>query len=314
MVDFKRSELERLFDLSIDPMCISDKNGYLLKANPAFSRVLGYLPNELKNELFSSIVHPEDKVSFEKSLIRYQAGEKVSRLECRCKTKFGAYKWLSWQLLADIKANNIVAIARDINEFKEASQALAESEKHLNNLINDVFRYQKMGEDQPIISSYIDLYDFLGNIELSLQNNLRARNARLIYDNLPVVYSNEPILFIVVKTLIEKSLTHNGQDTPVLEIRYHQSRQNHYLSIKDNGYRIRENYPIPSIEGLKKIQIDQSFQSDDMALILAQKLIEKLQGQVAFSPASKDTGSIFQIAFPITAELSQIDEPLVINL
>ena len=232
MVDFKRSELERLFDMSIDPMCISDNNGYLLKVNPAFSRVLGYLPNELKNELFSSIVHPEDKVSFEKSLIQYQAGEKASRLECRCKTKFGAYKWLSWQLLGDIKANNIVAIARDINEFKEASQALAESEKHLNNLINDVFRYQKMGEDQPIISSYVDLYDFLGNIELSLQNNLRARNARLIYDNMPVVYSNEPILFIVVKTLIEKSLAHNGHETPVLEIRYHQSRQNHYLSIK----------------------------------------------------------------------------------
>ena len=67
---------------------------------------------------------------------------------------------------------------------------------------------------------------------------------------------------------------------------------------------------MPSVEGLKKIKIDQSFQSDDMALILAQKLIEKLQGQVAFSPASKDTGSIFQIAFPITAELSQMDEPV----
>lgn len=215
-----------------------------------------------------------------------------------------------WQIL---KQHTIVAIARDINEFKEASQALAESEKHLNNLINDVFRYQKIGEDQPIISSYIDLFDLLGNIELSLQNSLKSQNATLIYDNLPIVYANEPILFIVIKTLIEKSLAHNGQNAPVIEIRYHQSCQNHYLSIKDNACRKRESYPT-SFEGLKKIHIDQSFQSDDMALILAQKLIEKLQGQVAFSPASNDTGSIFQIAFPITAELSEMDEPLFISL
>ncbi|MHC4181429.1 MAG: PAS domain S-box protein, partial [Planctomycetota bacterium] len=43
----EREDFERLFNLSLEMLCIADTNGYFRRLNTAFQRVLGYDLEEL---------------------------------------------------------------------------------------------------------------------------------------------------------------------------------------------------------------------------------------------------------------------------
>ena len=306
----KRNGLYKLLEYSADPMCTTSEQGYIVQVNPAFCRILGLAKEKVLGQHFTRLLHPDDLESVRIILKKHFRGEKVSRFEARFKTNNGQDKWLSWQLLSEPFDKILIAIARDIT----ACLALKESEKHLDQLINEVFRYQKIGTKEVLRCQYVDLNDVISKVELSLQAQIIERNVSFFSHDLPVIYSNEQVLFIVLKNLIEKSLAHTKNKSPYLEVRYHQSRQTHYLSIKNNATRSISAVDSPTFISLKRLHADQSFQSNDMALVLSQKLIEKIDGQILFSPASTETGSIFQLCFPITKKVEIQEPPLVINL
>jgi PAS domain S-box-containing protein len=54
------SWLQSLFDLSPDPMCLLDVEGYCKWVNPAFERTLGYTAEESVARPMMDFVHPED--------------------------------------------------------------------------------------------------------------------------------------------------------------------------------------------------------------------------------------------------------------
>jgi len=50
-------ERDRLFALSMDMLCIVHLDGYFLRTNPAFERLLGYTTAELQNRLVFELLH-----------------------------------------------------------------------------------------------------------------------------------------------------------------------------------------------------------------------------------------------------------------
>ena len=47
LLKIKEEELENFFNLSLDFMCVANTEGYFLKINPTFSKVLGHPEHEL---------------------------------------------------------------------------------------------------------------------------------------------------------------------------------------------------------------------------------------------------------------------------
>ena len=89
-----RTEVEELFKLSVDMLCIAGTDGRFKHINPAFERVLGWSEEELLSRPFFDFV-PEDDVEATRIELRKQAegGTRIP-FENRYRCADGSYKVL----------------------------------------------------------------------------------------------------------------------------------------------------------------------------------------------------------------------------
>src|SRR5690242_2511640 len=59
--DHARQDMNRLFTLSMDMMCVAGFDGYFKRVNPAWEKTLGYTHEELRSRPYLDFVHPEDR-------------------------------------------------------------------------------------------------------------------------------------------------------------------------------------------------------------------------------------------------------------
>lgn len=118
-------ELEDIFNLSLDLLCISGKDGYFKRVNPAFERTLGYSSDELISRPFVDFVHPDDRAATEaaqRSLVR---GDDVLQFENRYLRSDGNARWLQWSARSVPDEGLIYSAARDISESRRTGEEQA---------------------------------------------------------------------------------------------------------------------------------------------------------------------------------------------
>ena len=111
---------DRLFDLSLDLMCIAGLDGYFRQVNPSWTRVLGWSKDELLSRPISDFMHPEDRERTLRARADLARGIPVRGLENRYLCKDGSYRWLAWQSSIEPGAATVFAVARDITERRQS--------------------------------------------------------------------------------------------------------------------------------------------------------------------------------------------------
>ncbi len=119
-------KLERLFDLSLDMLCIAGADGYFKVVNPAFTHVLGYEAEELLERRFIEFIHPDDVESTLAAMEQLRQDQPVIDFENRYVCKNGSYRWLAWRSAPE--DDMIYAIARDVTEKKRLAQLMRSAE------------------------------------------------------------------------------------------------------------------------------------------------------------------------------------------
>lgn len=117
-----QSELERLFDLSLQLLGIAGVDGYFKRVNPAFEKTLGYAAEEFLSQPFIEFVHPDDREATRSELQKLAAGIPTVSFENRYRTKGGTYRWLAWTAVPQSREGLIYATAMDITGRKQAEQ------------------------------------------------------------------------------------------------------------------------------------------------------------------------------------------------
>ncbi|MGV3754502.1 MAG: PAS domain S-box protein [Verrucomicrobiota bacterium] len=128
----EQDSFERLFDLSLDLLCVAGTDGYFRKLNRSWEKVLGWSREELLAQPFIEFVHPEDKSRTDQAFQNLLNGRDNVHFENRYRCKDGSYCWLDWACPAARPGSDVLySIARDITEQKEAERKAKESEGRL---------------------------------------------------------------------------------------------------------------------------------------------------------------------------------------
>lgn len=125
------NNLEKIFSISDDLICVVGTDGCFKKINPAFKRVLGWDDSFVLGNDAGGFVHPEDFPVVEKELAKLYSGEATITNTHRSRTQSGNYKSIQWVTTIEPLTGNLFCIGRDITEQLQKEQQLADSETKL---------------------------------------------------------------------------------------------------------------------------------------------------------------------------------------
>ena len=173
------ADVDRLFNLSLDLMCIAGLDGYYRRINPAFETSLGYSKEELLRRQFVEFVHEDDQAKTIAEVERLGQGLPTVDFENRYLAKDGSYRWLAWRAMPLEDMGLVYAVARDITEQKRAEEIMERQAVELarSNTMLEEFAYAASHDLQAPLRAIANLVewveeDFPGDVPAEVGRHL----------------------------------------------------------------------------------------------------------------------------------------------
>ena len=132
-------QLAALINFSVDAVVLVDVGGIIHWANPATTRVLGYVPADLVGRNVRAIVEPQDHAAWQDLVRGLCAHPQLPQTGTfRCRHRDGTVRWtegVARNLLSEPKVGAIVVHYRDITDRKATEDALRAAEAKYRGLV-----------------------------------------------------------------------------------------------------------------------------------------------------------------------------------
>ncbi|MFZ2587852.1 MAG: PAS domain-containing protein, partial [Alphaproteobacteria bacterium] len=126
-----------MVDTAYDLTAIVDEDGVVSYANAAYSRVLGYVKDEIVGRRLEDVVHPNDKPAVQAMVRDVLEGKALAQVSCRFQTR-NHHKGRAWVAVevvakglpdAEWQVRQVVVHAHDVSAHKAAQDELQASAK-----------------------------------------------------------------------------------------------------------------------------------------------------------------------------------------
>ena len=127
-----KEKLEIFFHTTGEIMGLGTPEGYFLEINPAFTKILGYTPEEVLKTPFMGFVYVEDFKNVAHRFAQVIQGEVIEDFSFRMKRKDGAYVWVMWN--ATFHEGMIYMVGHQVNDLVIAQETLQKKVHELEKL------------------------------------------------------------------------------------------------------------------------------------------------------------------------------------
>lgn len=125
----RTQERDQVWQVSRDMIGVAAPDGVWISVNPAWERILGWLPSNLLGKTSEWLVHPDDVETFRAEFNRLALTENTFSFENALRTRIGDYRVLSWTA---VNAGGLLyCVARDITHQRKQAEALTQAEDAL---------------------------------------------------------------------------------------------------------------------------------------------------------------------------------------
>lgn len=125
------NERNRMFNLSMDMICVAGFDGYLKEVNPAFERLTGWTQDEWQSTPFIEKTHPDDRSRVVEVMKSLSEEKPLLDFESRTLCKDGTYRWFSVNSFPVVRDGVVYAICRDITKRKQDEQTIRQLNEQL---------------------------------------------------------------------------------------------------------------------------------------------------------------------------------------
>lgn len=172
-----------------------------------------------------------------------------------------------------------------------------EGAKNMRQIILDILEFSRINNHEENYE-LIDLKDIIKDISLLQGKLIKEKKAKIIFDELPKVYSIRHYLIQLFQNIISNALKYSKEDIP-LQIIINSKEYNDYyqISINDNGIGIEEEYFEKIFIIFQRLHGKNQYQGNGMGLAIAKKIVDKLNGEI-WVKSKAGIGSTFYINIP----------------
>ncbi len=117
-----QAQEKRLFEVSVDLLCVADADGHFRHLSPSWEDTLGWTLEQLMARPFIEFVHPDDLSATTREVDSLLEGNVTDHFENRYLASDGTYRWLSWRSRRS-DDGMIYASARDVTQQKLLEEA-----------------------------------------------------------------------------------------------------------------------------------------------------------------------------------------------
>jgi PAS domain S-box-containing protein len=128
-VEERTQERDRTWQVSRDMLGVATADGTWTSVNPAWTTILGWLPEEIRGRTSEWLEHPDDGRKMRDAVASLAIPEQNAEFESNFRTRQGDYRILSWTA---VNVDGLLyCVARDITEQRRQQDALDKAEDAL---------------------------------------------------------------------------------------------------------------------------------------------------------------------------------------
>jgi PAS domain S-box-containing protein len=178
---------------------------------------------------------------------------------------------------------------------KQMAAFITTGVSRMSTLVTDLLSFTTTGLHQP--SQPVDLRNAVSQAMQNLELEIRASEATVIVEEMPIVPSNEIQLVRVFQNLISNAIKYRGDDALEIGIRAERAGPNWVLQIEDNGLGIATEDQVPIFMPFKRLP-NRDVPGSGLGLAVCKRIIEGLGGTI-WVRSELRSGSTFM--FTVTA-------------
>jgi PAS domain S-box-containing protein len=128
-VEERTQERDRTWQVSRDMLGVATADGTWISINPAWTTILGWLPDDIRGRTSEWLEHPDDRRKMRDAVAALALPEQNAEFESSFRTRKGEYRILSWTA---VNVDGLLyCVARDITEQRRQQDALDKAEDAL---------------------------------------------------------------------------------------------------------------------------------------------------------------------------------------
>ncbi len=121
-----------LWELSQDMLAVANREGRFIEVNPAWTRTLGWTPDEMLSRSLLDFVHPDDRDATARERGGVLDGKgSTPYFQNRYLCKDGTYRTLQWHAALNPETDEVFAVARDVTAIVAANNRMRELNRDL---------------------------------------------------------------------------------------------------------------------------------------------------------------------------------------
>jgi PAS domain S-box-containing protein len=185
---------------------------------------------------------------------------------------------------------------KDLNFIVEASY-------RMKTLIQDLLELSRTGKNE-LKTALVSLNQCLDNALQDCEMLIRESGAKIIREDLPVVFVDEQMLSRVFQNLLTNAMKfHQKGVAPIITIRGVMSDSHYQISIKDNGIGIDSKYREMIFAPFKRLHGRSEYGGSGIGLSICRKIIERHGGRIWLDETTSDGASFsFTLSVPENKE------------